>query len=116
MYNTDGESDCSSGVWDSRLIPVTLARLNHSCCGQIFGIAAQFHSDRRRPRMKVWRILVAVQGRGTKAVAADVSLVDGLTHSRNRLNEVGHARFAQHGTQLYSLAVRGVLLAPRGRS
>ena len=88
MYNTDGESDCSSGVWDSRLIPVTLARLNHSCCGQVFRIAAQFHSDRRRPGMKVWSVLVAVQGRGTKAVAADVCLVDGLTHSRNRLNEV----------------------------
>ena len=81
-------------MWDSRLIPVTLARLNHSCCGQIFGIAAQFHSDRRRPRMKVWGIFVAIQGRSTQAVAADVCLVNGLTHSRNRLNEVRHARFA----------------------
>ena len=44
--------------------------------------------------MKVWGIFVAIQGRSTQAVAADVCLVNGLTHSRNRLNEVRHARFA----------------------
>ena len=79
----------------------TLAGLNDSRSGQIFRVVTQLHPDRGRARVEVDRLGLLVHG-----LAADLGLVDGISHL-----EVCLCLLAQHAVDLCDLAVVSVLFA-----